>query len=42
MINLIFQSFESLESWKEEFLMQGTPKDPDNFPFLVVGNKIDK
>ena len=22
--------------------MQGTPKDPENFPFIVVGNKIDK
>ena len=22
--------------------MQGTPKDPDNFPFIVIGNKIDK
>lgn len=22
--------------------MQGTPKDPDNFPFIIVGNKIDK
>merc|ERR1712072_280319 len=25
-----------------EFLLQGTPKDPDNFPFIVIGNKIDK
>lgn len=22
--------------------MQGTPKDADNFPFVVLGNKIDK
>ena len=22
--------------------MQGTPKDPENFPFIVIGNKIDK
>ena len=22
--------------------MQGPPKDPDNFPFIVIGNKIDK
>jgi len=22
--------------------MQGTPKDAENFPFIVVGNKIDK
>lgn len=22
--------------------MQGTPKDAENFPFIVVGNKVDK
>ena len=22
--------------------MQGTPKDAENFPFIVIGNKIDK
>ena len=22
--------------------MQGTPKDAENFPFIVVGNKIDR
>jgi len=36
------KSFESLESWREEFLLQGQPKDPDNFPFVVIGNKSDR
>lgn len=36
------KSFESLESWREEFLLQGQPKDPDNFPFVVIGNKCDR
>lgn len=22
--------------------MQGSPKDPENFPFVVLGNKSDK
>ena len=22
--------------------MQGTPKDAENFPFIVVGNKVDR
>lgn len=32
------KSFESLDSWRDEFLMQGNPKDPENFPFIVLGN----
>eukprot|EP01041_Mallomonas_annulata_P012488 gene12488-26291_t len=35
-------SFEHLNSWRDEFLSQANPRDPDNFPFVVVGNKIDK
>jgi Ras-related protein Rab-7A len=35
------KSFESLESWRDEFLVQASPKDPNNFPFIVIGNKID-
>lgn len=31
-----------MDSWKEEFLIQALPNDPDNFPFIVLGNKIDK
>jgi len=35
------QSFESLDSWRDEFLIQAAPRDPANFPFIVIGNKID-
>ncbi|BAM40943.1 Ras-related GTPase [Theileria orientalis strain Shintoku] len=35
------KTFESIESWKSEFLIQVDPKDPDSFPFALVGNKID-
>ncbi|KAF8923955.1 hypothetical protein BGZ58_002340 [Dissophora ornata] len=34
------KSFETLESWRDEFLVQASPRDP-NFPFVVIGNKID-
>lgn len=35
------QSFSSLSAWRDEFLHQGIPKDPETFPFVVVGNKCD-
>ncbi|KAL0277324.1 UNVERIFIED_CONTAM: hypothetical protein PYX00_004662 [Menopon gallinae] len=35
------QSFKSLDSWRDEFLIQASPRDPENFPFIVLGNKID-
>ncbi|KXS19547.1 ras-related protein rab-7a [Gonapodya prolifera JEL478] len=35
------KSFETLDSWRDEFLVQASPRDPDNFPFLVLGNKVD-
>jgi len=34
-------SFRSLDSWRDEFLIQASPRDPENFPFVVIGNKID-
>lgn len=36
------KSFEQLNSWRDEFLSQASPRDPDNFPFVVIGNKIDR
>ncbi|EER06563.1 Rab7, putative, partial [Perkinsus marinus ATCC 50983] len=27
------KSFESLDSWRDEFLIQASPKDPEEFPF---------
>merc|ERR1739841_106707 len=35
------KTFESLDSWRDEFLIQASPRDPDNFPFVVIGNKSD-
>ena len=34
-------TFINLESWRENFLTQASPRDPENFPFVVIGNKID-
>ncbi|VDN07859.1 unnamed protein product [Thelazia callipaeda] len=34
-------SFRSLESWRDEFLIQASPRDPENFPFVLLGNKVD-
>jgi len=34
-------SFKSLDSWRDEFLIQAPPRDPENFPFVVLGNKVD-
>ena len=36
------KSFENLDVWKNDFLVKANPKDQDNFPFFVFGNKIDK
>merc|ERR1711977_98228 len=35
------KSFENLDTWREEFLVQSGPPDPDTFPFVVLGNKVD-
>ncbi|KAF1986483.1 hypothetical protein K402DRAFT_393544 [Aulographum hederae CBS 113979] len=35
------KSFETLDSWRDEFLIQASPMDPESFPFVVIGNKID-
>jgi Ras-related protein Rab-7A len=34
-------SFKTLDSWRDEFLIQASPRDPENFPFVVLGNKVD-
>ncbi len=36
------KSFDQLNSWREEFLSQANPRDPDNFTFVVIGNKVDR
>ncbi|URE04382.1 STYKc [Musa troglodytarum] len=37
----VMKSFDNLNNWREEFLLQASPPDPENFPFIVLGNKID-
>ena len=37
----VLKSFDNLDNWRDEFLIQASPSDPDNFPFVVLGNKID-
>ncbi|XP_015254135.1 ras-related protein rab7 isoform X1 [Cyprinodon tularosa] len=34
-------SFSALDVWRKEFLVQGEPQDPSDFPFIVLGNKTD-
>jgi len=36
------KSFDSLTNWRDEFLIQAGPRDPENFPFAVIGNMVDK
>ena len=35
-------SFDALDSWRDEFLAQACPSSAEQFPFVVVGNQIDK
>ncbi|PRP85900.1 hypothetical protein PROFUN_06174 [Planoprotostelium fungivorum] len=35
------KTFDTLDSWKNDFLSKGNINDPDTFPFVLVGNKID-
>ena len=35
------KSFETLDSWRDEFLVQASPRNADSFPFVLLGNKID-
>lgn len=35
------QSFYNLDLWKREFLYYADIKDPDAFPFVLLGNKCD-
>ena len=33
------KTFDNLDSWRDEFLIQAGPRDPDNFPFVVRPRK---
>lgn len=35
------KSFENISLWKDEFLVQANVKNPENFPFVILGNKVD-
>eukprot|EP00188_Purpureofilum_apyrenoidigerum_P000941 Plantae.Rhodophyta-Purpureofilum_apyrenoidigerum.ctg14763.p1 GENE.Plantae.Rhodophyta-Purpureofilum_apyrenoidigerum.ctg14763~~Plantae.Rhodophyta-Purpureofilum_apyrenoidigerum.ctg14763.p1 ORF type:complete len:204 (+),score=38.02 Plantae.Rhodophyta-Purpureofilum_apyrenoidigerum.ctg14763:214-825(+) len=35
------RAFEDLDAWRQEFIGSANPRDPDTFPFVVLGNKID-
>ncbi|CAM9163198.1 unnamed protein product [Chrysoparadoxa australica] len=35
-------SFEQLDGWRKDFITQAGLTDPGSFPFVVVGNKVDK
>ena len=34
-------SFDHIQKWKDNFLHQANPSDPEKFPFLLLGNKAD-
>ena len=36
------KSFDNIPNWINEFCLQGEIPDSKNFPFVVIGNKIDK
>jgi len=36
------KTFENIDNWRTEFITQLNPKDPENFPFVLIGNKCDK
>lgn len=35
------KSFETLDSWRDEFLIQASPRDPENFPFVRLLSLAD-
>ena len=35
-------SFEALNKWKEGFIDNAQPDDPKSFPFVLIGNKVDR
>ncbi|XP_023218760.1 ras-related protein Rab-9B-like [Centruroides sculpturatus] len=35
------KSFQNLNMWKKEFLQYADIRDYENFPFIIIGNKVD-
>ena len=36
------KSFEDLTKWRDGFIEHASPNNPNTFPFILIGNKIDK
>lgn len=36
------KSFENLNQWKSDFINKACPRNSEQFPFFLVGNKADK
>ncbi len=36
------KSFEALQKWRDGFVENAGPEDVKNFPFLLLGNKLDR
>ncbi len=36
------KSFENLSKWKDGFIEHAGPDDAKSFPFVLLGNKLDK
>uniref|UniRef100_A0A0A9YIR2 Ras-related protein Rab-7b n=1 Tax=Lygus hesperus TaxID=30085 RepID=A0A0A9YIR2_LYGHE len=34
-------TFVSIDKWKSDFLKMAAPRDPDKFPFVLLGNKVE-
>lgn len=34
------KSFDTLDSWRDEFLIQASPRDPDSFPFVSGSTRV--
>ncbi|KAL1831347.1 hypothetical protein DCAR_0101311 [Daucus carota subsp. sativus] len=37
----IHKTFETLQTWHQDFLRQADPINPELFPFVLLGNKVD-
>ena len=36
------KSFENLDKWRDGFIENAAPSDPKTFPFVLLGNKLDR
>ncbi|KAL7131471.1 hypothetical protein ABFS83_12G005200 [Erythranthe nasuta] len=37
----VLKSFETIQNWHQDFLKQVNPSNPETFPFVLIGNKVD-